>query len=150
MLSALLIREIPVLSWRTTHIFLWQSVVRHISVVETFDIEIPVYINISWRNPHLFDVELKNIDQLRKTNGDFLNDRTHKSVLDSDFPYKPTIVGVQDVAAQRQAAPRTHLGHLGLSGGERGRWLRRWGRDGDVGGVQRVQWGISPMGSFGF
>ena len=84
MLSALLIREIPVLSWRTTHIFLWQSLVRHISVVETFDIEIPVYI--SWRNPHLFDVELKNIDQLRKTNGDFLNDRPHKSVLDSDFP----------------------------------------------------------------
>lgn len=32
----------------------------------------------------------------------------------------------QDVAAQRQAAARAHLGHLGLSGGGCSWWLSRW------------------------
>jgi hypothetical protein len=47
----------------------------------------------------------------------------------------------QDVAAQRQAAARAHLGHLGLSGGGCSWWLSRWD---DV-----WPWGDTPIGNFG-
>lgn len=95
--------KVTILSWRRTHIFLRQSLVRHITLVKATYLMLKSLRIFLGESPCIWCW-------------------TNKERLWWTPQSNP-----QDVAAQRQAAARAHLGHLGLSGGGRSWWLSRWG-----------------------